>query len=63
LTRGLVGAVCIVEVIVGARGYFLKYSSAAIAAAIEDKGIKRGKNTTGRNISYDEGGALLSLLI
>jgi hypothetical protein len=62
LTGGLVGAVGIVEGIVRARGRFLEYSSAAIAAAIEDEGVERGEDTTGRNISCDEGGALSSLL-
>jgi hypothetical protein len=53
----------VVEGIVGARGRFLECSSAAIATAIEDKGIERGEDTTGRNISCDEGGAPSSSLI
>jgi hypothetical protein len=59
LTGGLVGAVYVVEGILGARGRFLECSSAAIATAIEDEGIERGKDATGRNISCDKGGALL----
>jgi hypothetical protein len=47
----------VVKGMVGARGRFLECSSAAIAAAIEDEGVERGEDATGRNVSYDEGGA------
>jgi hypothetical protein len=45
---------------VGARGRFLDCSSAAIAAVIEEEGKERGKDTTGRNVSCNKGGALPS---
>jgi hypothetical protein len=63
LTRGLFGAVCIIDRAVGARGRFLNYSLAAIAVVIEEEGKERDKNTTSRNISYNKGGALLLLLL